>query len=148
MIDVAWRELCASGRWVELMEAGEPYVDGAELEAAAERAFAALGPDDWREAFAAHSSIGSPRLGDLTGAREQAGMDGAGAELRTALAAAGLEYRRRFGYEFLIRARGRSGEEMLATLHRRLGNPAEVEFAHACAQQREITALRLADAIR
>lgn len=80
-----------------------------------------------------------------TGAREQAAIEGVDAELRTALAAANVEYRRRFGFVFLIRASGRSAAEMLAALHERIDNPAEIEFANACAEQREITALRLTE---
>lgn len=147
-MDVALRELCGSRRWVELMEAGGPYPGTAELQAAAERAFDALAPEDWREAFAAHSSIGAPRAGDAVGAGEQAGIDGADAAVRAELAAANLAYQQRFGFVFLIRARGRSADEMLAALRERLDNPPEVEFANACAQQREITAMRLTGASR
>ena len=134
---------CGSRRWRELVGADLPYETHEALLMASERAFDRLRRDDWMEAFAAHSTIGAPRPGDATGAREQAAVDGAGAELSTALAAGNVEYRRRFGFVFLIRAGGRGAEQLLAALRERIDNPAEVEFAHACAQQREITALRL-----
>ncbi len=110
---------------------------------ASERAFDALCRADWLEAFAAHSVIGAPRAGDSTGAREQSGMAAAGNEQRTALAAGNLEYHARFGFVFLIRASGAPRGSCCSSCALRIANPPEVEFANACAQQREITALRL-----
>ena len=136
---------CGSQRWQELVGAGLPYDSGEALALASERAFDELGRNDWLEAFAAHATIGAPASGDATGTREQGAIRDADAELRTALAAGNVEYRRRFGFVFLIRARGRSATEMLAALRVRIENPAAVEFANACAEQREITALRLGE---
>jgi OHCU decarboxylase len=136
---------CGSRRWQEIVASGLPYDTRDELLTASERAFDRLGRDDWMEAFDAHSMIGASRHGDDAGAREQAGVQEADAELRTVLAAANVEYRRRFGFVFLIRARGRDAAEMLAALRERIDNPPPVEFANACAQQREITALRLCE---
>jgi len=139
----ALRECCNSRHWVELMLAAEP-ADGAHaLLAASEQAFDDLCQTDWLEAFAAHSAIGAPQPGDATGAAEQAGVQD-DHDTRMALAAANVEYQRRFGFVFLIRAAGRTGDEILAALHDRLDNPREMEFVNACEQQREITALRLA----
>ena len=139
---------CGSCRWRELVCAGLPYDTREALLIASEQAFDRLRRADWMEAFAVHSTIGAPGPGDATGAREQAAAEGAGAELRTALAAGNVAYRQRFGFVFLIRARGRSGAEMLDALRARIDNPVEVEFANACAQQREITALRLTELAR
>jgi 2-oxo-4-hydroxy-4-carboxy-5-ureidoimidazoline decarboxylase len=141
----AWGELCGSRRWASLMAAGAPYASRRQLHACCERAFDQLGREDWLEAFDAHSEIGAPRAGDSAGAREQAGLAGSEPSLVAELADAGAEYRRRFGFVFLLRASGRSGPEMLAALRARLQNPPEMEFANVCAQQREITALRLGD---
>lgn len=141
----AWSDLCGSRRWGSLMAAGAPYGSRSALQAASERVFDELARDDWLEAFAAHSEIGTPRAGDRTGAGEQAGLAGADPEVLAELAATGAEYRQRFGYVFLIRARGRSAEQVLAAMRARLDNPPDQEFATACAEQREITALRLAE---
>lgn len=143
-IERSWLALCGSRRWARLMAAGGPYRGDVERRTAAARAFDALTREDWLEAFAAHSSIGAPRWGDRIGAGEQSGLAGADDRLRDALAAGSATYRARFGFPFLIRARGRTGEEMLAALRARLQRPAAEEFATACAQQREITALRMA----
>lgn len=139
--------MCGSAQWQRLMaaqpESAEEVPVVTQIRAASERCFEELSRSDWLEAFAAHSTIGAPRADDQTGGREQAGIDGVDDELLSALAEANDEYRRRFGFVFLIRASGRTAEEMLAALRRRLTNSPETEFANACAAQREITALRI-----
>ncbi|MCR1984485.1 OHCU decarboxylase, partial [Cellulosimicrobium cellulans] len=52
-------------------------------------------------------------------------------------------YEQRFGHVFLVRAAGRSAEEILEQLTERLGNDAETERANAARNLREIAALRL-----
>lgn len=138
------RRSCAATRWQQLVARAWPYRTTQELLAASDRAFDALSREDWLEAFAAHSPIGAPRGGDTLGAAEQSGATGA-PEVLDALRRGGADYERRFGFVFLIRARGRSAEEMLGELRRRLRNAPEIEFATACEQQREITRLRLGE---
>jgi allantoicase len=140
-------ECCGSRHWQELMAARLPCDSLGELLGASERAYDALSHEDWLQAFAAHSMIGAPREGDGIGAREQAGLDGADGDVRISLAAANLEYQTRFGFVFLIRARGRSAEELLSVMHARLEHTPETEFQIACEQQREITALRLEELV-
>ena len=53
------------------------------------------------------------------------------------------EYERRFGHVFLIRAAGRSAEEMLTELDRRLANDEDRERAEVTEQLAQITRLRL-----
>ena len=141
----AVRGCCGSRRWGELMGAVLPVGSLSELLTGAERAFDALPAEDWLEAFADHAAIGAPRPGDARGAEEQAGAAGGDAEVRAALRSEGAAYAERFGFVFLIRARGRGAEEMLAALRERMDHSPEEEFAIAAAQQREITALRLGD---
>ncbi len=138
---------CGSRHWQQLMAAVLPCDSLDELLVASEQAYDALSHEDWLQAFAAHSMIGAPREGDGTGAREQAGLEGADGDLRISLAAANLEYQTRFGFVFLIRARGRSADEMLVQMHERLRHTPETEFRIACEQQREITALRLEELV-
>ena len=75
-------------------------------------------------------------------------MQQASGTLQLAMLAGNQTYEQRFGWVFLIRATGRSGEEMLAELQRRLNNDAESEQREALAQLREITLLRLKESIR
>ena len=132
------------------MMAARPFASDAEVLAAADRAWWALGRDDWLEAFAGH-----PRIGEREGAdprhvatrewsrQEQVGARAADPGVRAALAEGNLEYERRFGHVFLTRATGRFADEMLAELRRRLGNDPAAELREAAGEQAEITRLRL-----
>ena len=70
-------------------------------------------------------------------------MGGADDETRAALDEGNRAYEERFDHVFLIRASGRSSEEMLAELRRRLGNDEEAERAEVIEQLAQITALRV-----
>jgi allantoicase len=133
---------CGASRWVKQMVVSRPFGSFAALTAAADRVWEAMEPDDWREAFAAH-----PRIGDRSGPehtrREQSGTAGADAATLQALGDGNRAYERRFGHVFLIRASGRSAEEMLAALQERMSNDAATELAVAAEQQRQITQRRL-----
>jgi 2-oxo-4-hydroxy-4-carboxy-5-ureidoimidazoline decarboxylase len=70
-------------------------------------------------------------------------MTDADSRTRAALVEGNHAYEERFGHVFLIRAAGRSPEEMLAELQRRLANDAETERHEATEQLAQITGLRL-----
>jgi allantoicase len=134
--------VCGSREWVRLMMAARPWAGG--LLQAADDVWAAVGPDDWREALAAH-----PRIGDRTPAgsqesREQAATAAADQSVLAEIAAGNLAYEEKFGMTYVVRASGRSIDELVAMLRTRMGNTAEAELAVAAAEQAEITALRLA----
>lgn len=99
------------------------------------------------KALSAHPRIGEKARGDgkeaALSASEQGSVQAGGSELQEALRSGNAAYERRFGRVFLIRAKGRSGEEMLAELHRRLANDPQQEQQEALDQLREITLLRL-----
>ena len=141
---------CASSRWTQAMVAARPFASDGAVLAAADRAWWALGPDDWLEAFAAHPRIGDRASADPRHAatrewsrREQAGAATADDGVRAALAAGNAEYERRFGHVFLIRAAGRSADEILAALRRRLENDPDAELREAAGEQATIIRLRL-----
>ena len=73
---------------------------------------------------------------------EQSGIALSGG-IREQLEEGNRRYEERFGRVFLIRAAGRSAEEILAVLNRRLENTAEDELAATAAALREIAILRL-----
>jgi 2-oxo-4-hydroxy-4-carboxy-5-ureidoimidazoline decarboxylase len=133
---------CGSRRWVEQLLAARPFGSDAALHAAAERAWWALGGEDWREAFARHPRIGEAAA-DEWSRREQAGVDLATAATRAALALENRVYEQRFGHGFLICASGRTAEEMLAALRLRLANDPATELRIAAGEQAQITRLRL-----
>jgi 2-oxo-4-hydroxy-4-carboxy-5-ureidoimidazoline decarboxylase len=145
---------CGSSRWVDRMLARRPFGSRVGLLTAAREEWDALQPGDWREAFAHH-----PRIGDREALRarfpathhlsetEQAGVAGASDAVRNALADANRAYEEQFGFIFIVCASGKTAEEMLATLHRRMTSHPADELRTAAAEQAKITALRL-DALR
>ena len=133
---------CASPRWAQLVADGAPYPDLASLMAAGDRVWRKLDAADWHAAFAAHPRIGD-RAGSAWAQREQAGTAAASPAVLTALADGNRAYEARFGHVFLICATGRSADEMLAELERRMANDPATELLVAAEEQRKITRLRL-----
>jgi allantoicase len=129
---------CSAPGWAAAVAAGRPYGSLDALVAAATSGVLALDDDELVAALAGHARIGAPR--DRVGAREQAGV---GTDVRAALAEGNRAYEERFGHVYLVRAAGRSGEEMLALLRERLANDAATEADVVRSQLAEITALRL-----
>jgi 2-oxo-4-hydroxy-4-carboxy-5-ureidoimidazoline decarboxylase len=130
--------------WVDAVAGGRPYASVAALADTARTAGARLDHDEVRAALARHPRIGERPAGDSPEARlsraEQSDVDGSAAgRLREANA----RYEARFGYIFLIRAAGRSAEEILAALDRRLSNDPATELDEVRDQLTEIAVLRL-----
>lgn len=118
---------------------------------AARKAMANWGEDELNAALSAHPRIGEKPTGSQAHAalsrQEQSSVDSENERLAQALREGNARYEARFGRVFLIRAKGRSGEEILQALTRRLQHTADEEVAEALAQLREITMLRLEGAI-
>ena len=74
---------------------------------------------------------------------EQSGVDPDDSGIRAELVEVNRAYEERFGFTYIVRAAGRSGEEMLALARQRLSNDPATEREVAAGQQREITRLRL-----
>lgn len=135
-------------RWAAEVAGRRPYANHAALAAEAEAAAAELTDDDLAAALRGH-----PRIGEQAGAghtaefsaAEQAHVDADDADVMAALAAGNRAYEQRFGRVFLIRAAGRDSSEILAELHRRLGNDDLTERAETVSALREIALLRLKD---
>ena len=138
-------------RWVDAVVAGRPYPDVASMAAVAQTAASDWTIKDLDAALAHHPRIGQKASGQgeeaAASRREQAAMSVASAELATLMAEANAAYEERFGRIFLIRAAGRSPEEMLAELKRRLGNDELTEATEAVEQLRQIALLRLRQAL-
>lgn len=133
--------------WAETLVAARPYSSVDDAARQAERAAASWGPEELDAALAHHPRIGQRPTGDGAEAaasrREQAAMGGASTELAAAMAEANAAYEERFGRVFLIRAAGRTPEEMLAEARRRLANDKASEDAEALEQLTQIAILRL-----
>jgi len=137
----------ASPEWIARMLAGRPYPDVDALLDTAERVARSL---DWAEvgrALDEHPRIGERAEGGSTEAqwsrREQAAVGTSTTATRDALRTGNAEYERRFGHVFLIRAAGRSAEEMAAELDRRLRNDEASERSEVTEQLAQITRLRV-----
>ncbi|MBG2642896.1 2-oxo-4-hydroxy-4-carboxy-5-ureidoimidazoline decarboxylase [Klebsiella michiganensis] len=149
---VAVLEPCgAISGWAAALAAGRPWRSRADLLSAARRLMAAWGEAELTEALSAHPRIGEKSAGSQAHAalsrQEQGSVDDRDAALAQALKEGNARYEARFGRVFLIRAKGRSGDEILAALSRRLQNSERAEVEDALAQLREITLLRLEGAI-
>ena len=134
-------------RWADEIVDRRPYADVAGALAAARAA-----ADPWTEgevddALARHPRIGEQPTGDEADAdhsrKEQAGVDTSDGTVAGRLQVGNRRYEDRFGHVFLIRAAGRSAEEILGALEERLGNDAATERRIAAQQLREIAVLRL-----
>lgn len=148
MAEAALLACCGSTRWARRMVQRRPFEDAADLLAAAAAIWNELAPEDWLEAFSKHPQIGEKPQQEA--ARERAWSEqeqsAAGAALertQAALAEANRDYQQRFGYIFIVCATGKTAEEMLAILRRRLQNDADTELRVAADEQRKITELRL-----
>ncbi|MDT0347930.1 2-oxo-4-hydroxy-4-carboxy-5-ureidoimidazoline decarboxylase [Pseudonocardia charpentierae] len=137
----------ASPVWIEQVLAHRPYADLDSVLDTAEHAARDLDWSEVRRALDAHPRIGERAEGGSTEAqwsrREQSTVAGTDARTQELLRTRNAEYERRFGHVFLIRAAGRSAEEMLTELDRRLGNDEGRERAEVTEQLAQITRLRL-----
>ena len=133
--------------WAEALVRGRPYSCRSEVFSTAN----ALA-QNWDEAALAQALSAHPRIGEKpVGAQaeaalsrqEQGAVNDRDAALAQALREGNARYEARFGRVFLIRAKGRSGEEILQALHARLENSDAQEVRAALEQLREITLLRL-----
>ncbi len=143
----ALRACNAAPRFAAEVVAGRPYRDAGALVARAEEVARALPWDEVALALAAHPRIGDRVEGSSAEARssrrEQSSMTDADEATRQALLEGNRAYEERFDHVFLIRASGRSPQEMLAELRRRLGNDDAAERAEVTEQLAQITALRV-----
>lgn len=138
-------------RWAAEVADGRPYAD---VPSALERA---RGASPWTAeeldlALSRHPRIGERATGGDTDAehsrREQAAVTTADDDVRAHLDEGNRAYEERFGHVFLIRAAGRTPEEILAALDRRMTNDPQTEREVVAEQLREIAVLRLEGALR
>jgi 2-oxo-4-hydroxy-4-carboxy-5-ureidoimidazoline decarboxylase len=140
---------CNARRWAEQLGDMRPFADEASLMTAADQVWSTMLEPDWMEAFLAH-----PRIGERVAAhpsaqssnwsmQEQGAAEAAEAKVLAALAEGNQRYEDLYGFTYIVRATGKSAEEMLAILERRLSSDRETELKEAAEQQREITEIRL-----
>jgi OHCU decarboxylase len=140
---------CGAQRWAAAMIALRPIASVSELSAAADREWSKMGEADWMQAFSCHPRIGEKKAAHATAKstawsrQEQSAVANAAERVMTELAESNALYEQRHGFTFIVCATGKSAEEMLAILKRRLNNDRPTELREAQEQQRQIMQIRL-----
>lgn len=141
---------CGSKRWADAMVAVRPIASVFALSEAADRAWATMEEADWLEAFACHPRIGERKVSTHAGEQssawsraEQARTSSASDQVMAEIATGNQKYEEIFGFTYIVCATGKSAEEMLAILKRRLGSTRDAELREAAEQQRQIMQIRL-----
>lgn len=124
----------ANRRWARAV------AGGADPDAAMD----SLTDDEWLDAMKAHPRIGE-RGGDAPASsqREQAQAMASSRQTLDALAAENRRYEDKFGHVFLIFAGGRSGDDILGELRRRMQNDPASELQEAKRELRRIALMRV-----
>jgi 2-oxo-4-hydroxy-4-carboxy-5-ureidoimidazoline decarboxylase len=134
-------------RWIAEIVDSRPFGSRGSLREAAVRAADPFTGEEVEAALAHHPRIGERAAGNSTEARlsqsEQATLGAPDPAVAAAIAEGNRAYEEKFGQVFLIRAAGRSREEILAALKDRLAHTSEEEQAIIGQQLREIAVLRL-----
>ena len=140
---------CAARRWAQAMVARRPLRNVETLSLTADELWSAMNEADWLEAFAAHPRIGERKTPPAAtrsatwSQQEQSSTANAANQVLADLAAGNALYERRFGFTYIVCATGKSADEMLAILRRRLNNERASELREAAEQQRQIMQIRL-----
>ena len=141
------RACCATDAWLSRMSAAGPFLSAKDALDLSDQIVLGLDDSALDQALAAHARIGERRLGSTTEDRwsrsEQAGALAVATDVQERLAEGNRRYQERFGHVFLIRAVGRSAEEMLAALEQRLGHDDDTERDVVRRELAEIVRLRL-----
>ncbi len=146
---LAW---CSSTEWAKEMVAGRPYTSVDQLCRTAGRTWANADREDVLEAILAHPLIGDKKIigkdqssdqGNARAAKEQKLVALASEQTLEQLEAMNSAYYQKHGFIFLIFAKGKPANEMLAALMQRIENTTEVEIHNAAVQQGFITENRI-----
>lgn len=137
-------------RWVDEVASGRPYADKAHALAQAGRSAQQLSDDELARALMRHPRIGeTPQADNVEAAHSRREQSGVSSDMETAraLREGNLAYEHKFGRVFLIRAAGRSTDDIVSELCRRIANDDATERAETVTQLREIALLRLSSAL-
>jgi OHCU decarboxylase len=139
---------CGARRWATAMVALRPISTVLELSEAADRVWSTMQEPDWMETFSCHPRIGERKARATAKSvawsrQEQSSAASTADETRAELAVGNALYEERFGFTYIVCATGKSAEEMLAILKRRLNRDRAAELKEAAEQQRQITQIRL-----
>jgi len=135
---------CGARRWAQAMVALRPFGSVESLSLTADEVWSTMEEPDLMEAFAAHPRIGErDATWSAWSQQEQSATYAAAQHLLADLAEGNRRYEERFGFTYIVCATGKSAEEMLAILDRRLNSERGAELREAAEQQRQIMQIRL-----
>lgn len=135
--------------WVSELIQKRPYSSKEQLYQAADEQACTWQWSEISEALSKHPRIGEKKAAAVLSGKEQQFSQREQAQIETdavlqlALYQGNLDYEHKFGHIFLIRATGRSGQQILSELQRRLVNTLEQEKTEVRQQLSEIALLRL-----
>jgi OHCU decarboxylase len=140
---------CGATRWASAMTALRPIGSVAELSQAADRVWSTMAETDRMEAFACHPRIGERKAAHAVAKsaawskQEQSSAASAAGNVLTEIAEGNAQYEQLYGFTYIVCATGKTAQEMLAILKRRLASNRVAELLEAAEQQRQITQIRL-----
>ena len=144
------KQCCNSEVWVKKMLAIFPVQNLVDLLEYAEEEWYECNPAEWLEAFQSHIKIGD--IGSIEKnatinadwvKNEQAVFFKASPDILKDLEKKNNEYEEVFGYNFIVYAKGKSIENILAELSGRMENDPHDELLIAAGEQNKITQSRL-----
>ncbi|KAG2486997.1 hypothetical protein HYH03_014369 [Edaphochlamys debaryana] len=143
---------CASTRFAQQLAAQGPYPDLDALFAAARRIWwTSTGVPGWLEALAAHPKIGDKKGMDgkpegfagFSKGEQAAASQSLSADVHAELTEWNQRYLDKFGFIFIIFAKGKSSPQILDALKKRFNRMPHEELQTAASEQMKITELRL-----
>jgi len=141
---------CSSQKWAENLIKRRPFITFQEMVKKSEDVWFKLSSEDWLEAFKGHAKIG-----DLESLQkkynqtkswshgEQNGVKETPLSVLKELKELNDVYEEKYGFIFIVCATGKSAEEMLEILKKRLHNDRSDELKIAISEQNKITNIRL-----
>lgn len=134
-------------RWIDAVVQARPHADHDALLKTARQAANPFTGEEIERALSHHPRIGERAGGNSAEASlsraEQSAVDPTDVDVQQRLLEGNRAYEERFGRVFLVRAAGRSPQEILENLSQRMGNDPATELDVVADQLRQIALLRL-----
>ncbi|MEJ2176672.1 MAG: 2-oxo-4-hydroxy-4-carboxy-5-ureidoimidazoline decarboxylase [Gammaproteobacteria bacterium] len=143
-------QCCNASRWAQEMVECRPFASLSALQVSSQTIWAEMREQDFLEAFDGHPKIGDPDSLKLKynttkeiASSEQSGIQHASDQIIDELASYNQAYLDKFGFIFIVCATGKTANEMLTSIKRRLSNRRQQELALAANEQQKITTIRI-----
>jgi len=143
-------QCCSASRWAEGIVELRPFASLSALQVSSQTVWAEMREQDFLEAFDGHPKIGDPdslkkkySTTKEIASSEQSGIKHAGDQIIDELASHNQAYLDKFGFIFIVCATGKTADEMLTGIKKRLLNHREQELTLAANEQQKITTIRI-----